>query len=319
MNKKVYIFIFFVLIFINNKSQDLPLHSLYLHNNFLINPALAGNNESLLIKLVNRKQWVGVPGAPLISVLSHHRRINNMGVGGYLFNDKGGVFSRSGAQFTYAYHIKKVNDLVTGRKTQYSFGISLLGEQTRLDLADMESSSADATLSKNDSYINFDSNIGFFIEHNFMYAGISVANIIPNINKISSNKFEPNEDRNFFIITGHTLKLSKNYNLSPSMVIKTTDKLRKQVDINIKLSYDLRPIYDHLYWVGFSARHNSRTDENSTFTVLPIIGGKYKRFYFSYAFEYTPLGNELNTGGTHEVTIAFDITNKKCRFCNFDR
>lgn len=69
----------FILILIITQSgytQHFPQHSQYFLNNFLINPALAGIEEYVDIKVSSRAQWTNVKGAPLTNYLSVHMPLN---------------------------------------------------------------------------------------------------------------------------------------------------------------------------------------------------------------------------------------------------
>jgi hypothetical protein len=53
-------------------------------------------------------------------------RSGNVGLGGYLYNDRSGLIDRTGMQVSYAYHIWM-------QEHQLSFGISLTGFQMKVD------------------------------------------------------------------------------------------------------------------------------------------------------------------------------------------
>jgi exodeoxyribonuclease-3 len=126
--------------------QQLPVYSQYMMNKFLINPAVAGSEGYTAFNITSRKQWLGIKDAPLTFAASGQTRLNRnssgsratrgssgsmagrVGLGGYIFNDRHGLVSRSGLQLTYAYHIPF-------ESSQLSFGLSGTFWQFRLDRA----------------------------------------------------------------------------------------------------------------------------------------------------------------------------------------
>ena len=121
-------------------AQQLPLFSQYLFNGFLINPAYAGLNGYSTVNLTAREQWLGLPNAPTTHIVSFQTRLlhqsfihrsaaarrkimrqntsGRVGVGAYVYNDKVGLINRTGAQATYAYHMK------LDKGTNMSFAVS---------------------------------------------------------------------------------------------------------------------------------------------------------------------------------------------------
>src|SRR3989304_5083351 len=89
-------------------SQQLPLFSQYMLNDYFQNPAVAGSRPYFDAVSANRLQWAGITDAPRTYALSMQGPIRqkNMGVGGYLFTDMVGPTRRIGISGSYAYHIK---------------------------------------------------------------------------------------------------------------------------------------------------------------------------------------------------------------------
>jgi type IX secretion system PorP/SprF family membrane protein len=122
--------------------------SQYYINEFLVNPASAGYDGRTVINLAARKQWVGFSSnTPSTYMLSLQGRIlksrtdvtpgssgnrlrlgsrGRVGLGGIVYNDQNGAVHRTGAQFSYAYHIFIYNSQLsfglTGNVFQYRIG-----------------------------------------------------------------------------------------------------------------------------------------------------------------------------------------------------
>ena len=103
---KLVIFLCFYFFCLVVFSQQLPLHSQYLYNPLVINPAFSGITESSSIILMNRNQWVGFveDGIKTTSISGHHA-LNNQkhGVGSLLFSDRTGAISIHGLDLMYSF------------------------------------------------------------------------------------------------------------------------------------------------------------------------------------------------------------------------
>lgn len=73
--KRTLFILFFALVITFAKAQQIPQFSMYIWNNYLINPAIGGADNSLDVKLGYRNQWVGLDGAPRTVYLTMHTQI----------------------------------------------------------------------------------------------------------------------------------------------------------------------------------------------------------------------------------------------------
>jgi len=148
MRRFLYIIIFLGAFLLDASPQQVPLYSQYMLNGFLLNPAIAGSEGYTAVNLTAREQWIGMEHAPGTYALSFQTRLmkkshisrgasvrrrkssgsrgGNVGLGGYLFNDRNGAVDRIGFKGTYAYHIGF-------RHSQLSFGLSLVAYQFSLN------------------------------------------------------------------------------------------------------------------------------------------------------------------------------------------
>ncbi|MFO7719229.1 MAG: PorP/SprF family type IX secretion system membrane protein, partial [Gillisia sp.] len=125
---KSFFAIFFTLVlFFTTKimaQEVIPTYSDYLTDNlYLLHPSMAGASNFNKIRLTARQQWFDVDNAPALQTLSVHGRMGEkIGLGGIVFNDQNGNYSKRGAYATFAYHLlfsRSELDL-----NQLSFGIS---------------------------------------------------------------------------------------------------------------------------------------------------------------------------------------------------
>lgn len=118
-------------------SQQIPQYSQFMVNPYLVNPALAGAENFIDIKLGYRSQWVGLDGAPSTFYASAHTPIgkaqvaqthkgdyhNWHGVGGFVYQDQIGPWSTTSMNANYAYNLKVTNG--GGYNTHHKDGMRL--------------------------------------------------------------------------------------------------------------------------------------------------------------------------------------------------
>lgn len=302
----------FILLFTGellSQGQQLPLYSQYFMNKFLLNPALAGSDGYTSVNLTAREQWVGIPHSPATHALSLQTRLlrrsyiskstfvrrkvrhpsqgGRVGLGGYLFNDRNGIISRNGFQFTYAYHISM-------RTSQLSFGLSVNAFQFKINEDDI------FVLDPGDTYLNNydkvlfipDANFGAYYMTRDYYAGFSVLNLFKSaikLGKTGNNGYQL--DRYYYIMGGYRFDMSNDFSFRPSVLLKSSDDLRSfQATITTTL------YYKDIYWGGLAYRSGD---------ALTILGGiKYQNYYFGYAFDYALSELRRFSFGSHEFMFA---------------
>ena len=191
--------------FYNAKAQQFPLYTQYKNNGFLLNPAMAGYDGYTSFNLTSRKQWIGFENAPLTYSLSGQTRLlrksyqiknrpvrNNtlrpgtkgrVGLGGYLLNDVNGHLSRTGAQFTYAYHIIM-------HRNQLSFGLG--GQMFQYKIDESKLTYRDITDPIAQTMLNTvalipDANFGVYFFNDIYYLGFSANQLFESVLKIGSS------------------------------------------------------------------------------------------------------------------------------------
>src|SRR4051812_29637172 len=65
----------------SSQSQQLPLYTQFMINDYIINPAIGGKNPYYEAKSSNRYQWVGIEDAPRTYILSFNGPIKAKHVG----------------------------------------------------------------------------------------------------------------------------------------------------------------------------------------------------------------------------------------------
>ena len=331
MSYSINIFFTIVLCFFSGVAvaQQAPVYSQYIMNGFLINPSLAGRDGYTTVNLTVREQWIGMKGAPGTYAASFQTSIpqnnflsnlfsaggkvvkptkeNKVGVGGYVFNDNNGIMRRTGIQAAYAYHIQMGE--TGGVPNNLSFGLALTAYQYAINTDGLLYSYND------DPYLNAYDKSVFIPDFNFgasfatskYYAGFAMSNILRG-SLIFGNSFENKrvELGHYFLTGGVNIPLNSDWAIKPSAFIKSSDILFK----TIQLDLTSRVFYKDDYWAGLSYRTND--------AVIVMMGLRYEKFYFAYAFDFALTDIRNQSFGSLELTLAikFGESTKRYQWVN---
>lgn len=323
--KEIWIVLFLVFISGAASGQQVPMYSQYIMNGFLINPSLAGNDVYTTINLTAREQWVGLAQSPSTYALSFQTRIlsdsyiskstsvrkkivrptkgGRVGLGGYLFNDVNGIVRRTGLQAAYAYHIPM--KIRKGYQNNLSFGLAFIFYQMAINTDGL-------IYDQDDPYLlNYDRSV-FIPDFNFgvnyttadYYVGFAMTNLLRGSVILANSGADNNSSElgHYFITGGVKIPLSSNWMIEPSAFIKTSDIFLSAIQLDITS----RIYYKNDYWAGISYRTND--------AIIPMIGLRYDRFYFAYAFDVTLTDLRKHNSGTHELTIALKFGESARRY-----
>jgi type IX secretion system PorP/SprF family membrane protein len=313
-------------------SQQSPLFSQYVLNEFVINPSVAGIDGTTTINLTGRKQWLGIEYAPntfLASVSTRLLKTNNaildrtkgpnkfkrgssgrVGLGASLVDDNNGAINRIGLNLTYSYHIFIQN-------SQLSFGLSFLMQQFKIDkeLAQFATSNENPIFDPANELIGKstympDAAFGLNFSSRHFSAGFSAFQLFQTPVKfgdvIATN--DQIEQVRQYIASGwyrNVLRSSPEWEYEPSIVVRSTENFHPTADISI------RAIYKREYWGGISFR--------TTQDFVLLMGLKLNNCYFGYSFDYG--ANEISrlSYGSHEILLAIKLGDSTRRYRYWER
>jgi type IX secretion system PorP/SprF family membrane protein len=111
---------------------------------------------------------------------------------------------------------------------------------------------------------------------------------------------------NFFLTGGIKFPLTPDWVLEPSAFIKASDMFFKSIQMDLTA----RVYFKDDYWAGISYRTND--------AIIAMLGLKYDRFYFAYAFDFTLTDIRNQSYGTHELSLAvkFGESARRYRWIN---
>jgi len=295
-------------------AQQIPMYSQYIMNGFLINPSLAGRDGYTTINLTVREQWVGLKDAPSTYAASFQTRIlknsyiskstsvirklvmptkgGKVGVGGYVFNDNNGIMRRTGIQAAYAYHIPMgvTNDI----PNTLSFGLAVTAYQYAVNIDGLIYDQNDPLLNSFDRRVFIpDFNFGTSFATTKYYVGFSMTNLLRgSLIFADTSSTRRRELGHYFLSGGMKFPLADDWLLEPSGFIKSSDMFFKAIQMDLST----RVYYKNDYWAGLSWRTGD--------ALIIMMGLKYDRFYFAYAYDYTLTDIRRQSIGSHELTLA---------------
>lgn len=309
-------------------AQTVPMYSQYIMNGFLINPSFAGRDGYTTVNLTVREQWVGMTGAPSTFAASFQTRLlknsfiskstavrkkiikptkgGKVGLGGYVFNDNNAIFHRTGFQLAYAYHIQMGR--TDGVPNDLSFGLAMTAYQFAVNMDGLVYDRSDPVLSAYDRTVFVpDFNFGASFTTTKYYAGFAMTNLFRgSLLFADTSSINRSELGNFFLTGGIKFPLSTDWILEPSAFIKASDMLLKSIQMDLTA----RVYYKEDYWAGLSLRTND--------AIIALLGVKYDRFYFAYAFDFALTDIRKQSFGSHELSFAvkFGESARRYRWIN---
>lgn len=314
------------------KAQQFPIYSQYMMNGFLLNPAVAGHEGYTAINLTVREQWLGLKNAPSTYAVSGQSRLlknsfisrsrpirrrrramsrsGKVGVGGYIFNDNNGAFSRTGFEAAYAYNMSL-------RRSELSFGFSINSFQYKLDKSKLILTNPDDLLLLNTesrAYIA-DASVGAYYTDRNLYAGFSVQNLFQSFFKFNNRQGAGFKlQRQYLTMAGYRYDPIDFLFVEPSFLLKISQGAVSQLDMNVKF------YFKEDYWGGISYRtgSGSRIATESLngrgSALIFMAGARVDKYYFGYAFDLTFSSIRSHTLGSHEIMLAIKFGDSARRY-----
>lgn len=274
-------------------AQQLPVNSLYMFDQMLINPAYAGVHVQLSATGIYRNQWVNLDGAPQTFTGSIHSgfRSNRMGVGLVLVNDQIGVHSDNSLYAAYSYKLPLYNGATISMGLQAGMDI-LQSDWTKTKAYNPNDPAASAQLSE----INPNFGAGLFYNYRGFYAGFSVPYIL---NSKTVNDFEgvisaARSVRNYYLTAGTTYVLSPNFKIIPSTLMRVQDGAPFSFDFSANL------IIEETVGVGVTYR----LIEGLIWMFELKIN---ENFHIGYAYDATLSELRKVSNGSHEIMLNYRI------------
>ncbi len=238
----------------------------------------------------------------------HKAGKGRVGLGGIVYHDENGAIARTGAQFSYAYHLFI-------RNSQLSFGLTGNVFQFRINpelakLKNPETDPLNGLIGK--STLVPDAGIGINFMKSNWHAGFSILQIFQSKLKIgNSADYQSSEEirlmRHYSILADYqyTVGSNPNWELEPSTLIIFNEMLRMQADLTMKAYFKRQ------YWFGLSGRTSG--------DIILLAGVKFKNYYFGYSFDYGFKGISRYSYGSHEICFSVKLGDTARKYRWLDR
>ena len=292
---KIVLFISILIIGSAFSAQQLSFNSQYMLNQYMINPAAAGQHLEAPISLSVRQQWAGIQGTPVNQFISFNRRIGkaqNMAFGTQLFNDVNGAFKNIGMQGTYAYHLK-INE-----NSKLSFGASAILSQTTVDGTNfiVNDYSDETLLGVKQKSFAPDASAGIFYFTQNIFIGASSNQLLQAKYSFGENLIPNSQINHIFGSGGIKIKMAPGYKIEPSFLIKTIGPAPTEIDLNARF------FYRENIWLGFSYRNSGAS--------IVMVGLERDRFVIGYSHDFTSSNIKNYSAGTNELYLQYSFKNK---------
>lgn len=301
-------------------AQEELIYNQYHFNYYLVNPAMAGAEPCHHFMLSNKFQWVGLSDFPMTQVLSYKGRVNNVGIGAYLYNDRNGYSNRAGGQATFAYHIPLSNGRRYSQRVSYdrqlSFGVSfkcnyLYINTKKLYEDDPNAQYDDAFATTSGFGVN--ANVGVYYKSYGGFVGLSMTNLIPMKADLYGDAELP-APLTGFLFGGYTFEFGsrRDYFIEPMVMLKMNKYLDINMDLNLKYGHEVSR--DWGYWLQASYRHSWDSQNIQALVLMPMFGFRIQKFQIGYAFSLDLNNLVTQNYGTHELMLGYSFCYTK-HFC----
>jgi type IX secretion system PorP/SprF family membrane protein len=292
------------------KAQQDVQFTQYIFDGLALNPGYAGYKEVTNAHLLYRDQWTGLDGSPktITATVDGVTENKQVGLGFQVIDDKLGAESNLSAFASYAYRVQ------VGQDARLSFGLAAGLIQYNVDGTKLSLLNPDANFSNiKANVINPDLNFGLFYASNHYFWGLSVTNLLSNLQYNSSTYLYLYRVRHYYAQAGAIFDLGENISIKPSILLKEDFKGPTNVDINLFL------LLGRQFWIGGSYRtgvkmfsgSNLESNLSGTDAVSGIVEfdiDQHLRLGYSYDFTTSHLSSV--SGGTHEVSLSYRFSKK---------
>ncbi len=272
--------------------------SQYMFNQLFINPAYTGVTGETQAGFTHRTQWAGYSpsfddGTGINTQIAHASTAFptlNSGLGFYVVNDQLDPVTQRELQLSYAYHVKLKN-------AKLSFGLKAGFFQKTLDFERLRARDANdpLILVSKESQTQFDMGAGVYYLSDGFFGGVSVNHLLEPAFNFGSDAQQNLLKKSAFAIAGYNMRLSLNWDLTPSILVKS-DFNAFSVDVSAIATYNRK------FWGGLAYRYQ---DAATVILGVNIPSGKKNIFKIGYSFDYVLSGQAGKQATSHEITLTF--------------
>ncbi len=226
-------FISLVCTLVTSAQQD-PLHSQYIFNPLIINPAYAGFTKDITGIAAYRIQWAGFDGSPVTMNASGHIALadNRMGLGLTLLHDDLGTNKTTEVLVSYGYHID------VGKNSRISFGLQGGAVNYRNDFSELIIDSNDPKFQSRISEFSPTFGAGIIYSSDKIFASIAVPKMLDGKTTTENNIDIVLYGQQFYAMGAYLFTLSHRLKLKPFIMTRITTGVPMSTDFGIVLNAD---------------------------------------------------------------------------------
>ncbi|MBI3143177.1 MAG: PorP/SprF family type IX secretion system membrane protein [Bacteroidetes bacterium] len=274
-----------------SQAQQIPLFSQYYNNEFLYNPSQVLTEDYSSLSLFYRKQWISSQ-SPLVSqglVFQSPIKVEKVGLGVSLINDKHGIFNRTGGSMAYSYRI----DL--NEEHRLLLGLAAGFMNTNYDWNSDISLLADPRFAEaiTDRVTSFDATFGL----TYAWKGLEVGFAIPHL-----------LDKDLDFMNREVLMLYYNYRhyVGSASYLFEFDKISLRPLVLARYQPAVSPVIDANLVFGYDQKVWAAVGYRQTGALTFGIGGMlHERLSVGYSYDMG-LNSDISQyfGATHEINFS---------------
>ena len=283
-------------------AQQEPMQTQFFFNKLAHNPGYAGSEGTPEITAVYRNQWMGLEGAPNFQTISYNQPV---------FNEKVGIganLSRYSMAITRAITLDMVyNYRITMDKGYLGIGIQAGARHFYQNwndqriVTDVPRTSDGSIPTEANSKVVANFGAGFYYKTDTWYVGAAGKRLYGNnIDFAATDKPFSREVLHLNAMAGSTFKLSKDWKLTPQLLMKYVPNAPFDVDVNATLALQDK------FFGGLTYRTGSGVTSAAGESVDVLLGMQATEkifFCLSYDIGLTPLRRYNN--GTIEAMARY--------------
>ena len=302
-------------------------------NPLAVNPAFAGVEDFVDVKIGYKKQWVGLDTSPSHAFISSnmalkisenndyknrgvrlfeaeaynelekpdnfgYRKGNRHGVAVNLMENSDGGFQNFSAYVNYAYHLRITRQLI------WSVGAAVGYEYNKFDPSGITvlNPATDLTyqnyLKGENQKNSVNVNLGTIIYHQKFYLGYAANNAVSML--LAGDNKDFNDQINQFtqnIVVGYNYKYRYGVIITPGVLISITP------DNPIQIIGSVRANWHDKFWGGLQYTYLGDAAISLGFYLTPNFG-------LNYAYSYPTTQLSRATSGSHEIVLALKLHNR---------
>lgn len=287
-----------------------------------LNPAFAGETAQHRSSLNIRHQWPNIPGAFTSYNFAYDYNLESLksGLGILITRDNAGsgALRYTNVSGIYSYHIKLANDIRINPAVQLGLttrdlDINRLVFADQLISGNLQSNSS-STLYGYQNTKYFDIASGVLVYNKSFWGGMSIHHLNePNQSLLGVEsklpmKFSAHGGYRFKLYNTNSSKFNRN--VLAAFNYKAQGKF-DQLDVGVY--FEQSPLILGVWYRGIPVLKSYQTgySNNDAFTFL--VGIVADRWKFGYSFDSTISPLVYKTGGAHELSIVYEIADKKTK------